>query len=1297
MTEAADQDAVARFKSALGDLWKLAGEPPIGKSNDLVPASTFSDWRSPVKPVPKDPERLARVVLQFQTKARSRSALTRQERARLDQLGVEQLETLRSKAVDSSHPVRGHEQLERLRELTGVAVADAGQVMQPDGRFPGGIALAELHVRRELEAVVLGRIMDGTAQLVVGDPGCGKTTFLWSLFRELTEQDGIEPFFIRAPSLAARPPGIASASATVGVSDLGEALSADIASGATPVLLVDTLDALAHSPSGAALAAALLIETQRLGVSVVMTCRPGESRLLKIDNGDSTDASPHGEYLRPQLHLGAYSADERAAAIAGHSRVYCPDTLHGEGAARRLELTIMNAVYQDLPLSEVCDSPLNLRLLFDVYTPDPPVNDIDVASLYDRVKRMRVMQDARPGGGSTFQTAAASKDLVALARALARYMLATNELEIDQSLISHHLENLLPGQRWDGPNGIAADLLELTRRGVIAQIPGSTRVRFFHQTFFEYMAADFLRAEGKGRQLIDRILANPHDLVLAAVAGQLVPREPPGKADELLAPLLATDELAWLGLELYAQVETPGWVAPQAREQLRSAAEEPVKRFLAILPSRRRRQLQEWSEDLSAAWNRGGQGPRDNRTVRIQMLESLCRLIRQDPTFVLNLIIDLNCVDWLLAWNPIDLSSHDRLYLRLLRRSFRHDPAWTLSSMERFWSLFNSLRLPAPLADLVRAATEEADGIDNPAAAMRARKAASVQFERLVERRTSAHQGDASEPLERALGGLRASNARDLTAAQRLSAILRSTSGDLDSPISRAYLYEAGVLANGLDADSAAKAIDTLLSVDEPRKQSTILDLVIVPTLSERAPDEYRGTGRSNPSPFAKLLDETCRAALERLPAPIFDDGSRSLSGLFIEAVRRANPKPAHLLRLLPLDPPSHLWLRNDGLGQLVLPAAIAGHAGAQHALEQWTSDRGVHDAVDSKTNGSLRTAFQEHVAEHPELLQYLSDEAILTQDTGTLVAALSKTPAPDACQERLRALAASLVKGDARQRRHGYRLITVMVDHGSWNPPDGRSLASELAANPGYPLRITLLEAARSAVVSNQWTFTQAEWLLAPLAELAQQQASAVSADATHRATTRLARSVLVAILCRLSPIEDPAIRDAATRRLISLTVPAPPTGGALNTEDVRELGRLFERVSKLDSTAASHLLMTVSQALHAYDPRESKPKREIANRWETPLTAVLTRLGPIGQRDLVLGLTGADIAIARRMIAVFAQLQESSIGDPPLWFRELGHRRDINPKLRQTVNNRLRLHVRTRCGGPWPELLDPDIRMTC
>lgn len=155
----------------------------------------------------------------------------------------------------------------------------------------------------------------------------------------------------------------------------------------------------------------------------------------------------------------------------------------------------------------------------------------------------------------------------------------------------------------------------------------------------------------------------------------------------------------------------------------------------------------------------------------------------------------------------------------------------------------------------------------------------------------------------------------------------------------------------------------------------------------------------------------------------------------------------------------------------------------------------------------------------------------------------------------------------------------------------------------------------------------------------------------------------------------------------VIPLVIPESPAHGRLVSEDARELGRLVERTALVDAGTAAELLLRISAALHRFEPAATKPKREIANRWDTPIRTLVHGLGAAARRDLMAGLVQADTALARKTIEILAK---EMVTEPPAWFRSLASRGDLPRVLRETVANRLRIHARSYCSSAWTELLD-------
>ncbi|MGW3205991.1 hypothetical protein [Streptomyces sp. NPDC001135] len=1295
------------FVTALTSLRELANRPTyqVISRESGVGHSTLGDWFQG-KSVPMSAESLSNVVVALRRRIVDKGLdkdWPPEKTAVFRRLTPQYLDGLRKAAH-----APGEGSLSRLRRLTAQAMRDLAVVMEPGARFRQGIRLEELHVVRGVEDIVLAAVPERCAQLVAGEPGSGKTTVLWSLQRTLSQRPGTEALFIKATHLL---DGLRTDAADVPtaltVDEIIDAVRFCEATRVTPVLLVDTLDLLMHSGEGQELVVKLLEATRRAGISVVVSCRPGEAMQLPFETleGDETaaeaaeastpepSATPpqrRDAYLRPQLMLGWYSPSERSDAIARHSRVFCPDRLYGAGAAERLEEDITDAVYRDLPLREVCDNPLYLRLLFDIYAPDPPIKDIDVASLFDELRRRRVHHDTRAGEGDHSAGRYADRSVLDTARALARYMLAANTLEVDVRRDGHHLEELLPDKSWDD---ITIDLDELRRRGLVAAIPETSSVRFFHQTFFEYMVADYLRTAQRGRELIERMLKHPDDLVLAAVAGQLVPRESPGTSDELLELLLRDKRLAPVGIEFYAQLRSPGKVTGTAREELRTLPPEAVKRFLKVLPGHRHHAADRWVSDLEAVWEITGEaGYRGSRTVRLQLLEAVRRLLHQHPPSAIEFLDEEDRLGWLIGMPAQELSTHKERFLGLLRAAFPYDTDQSLAWMGAVCRRMVAARKYDVAADVVRAAAEEARRVQDPRDRAKAQRAALECFEGLLEDRAPGSKKSLYlEPVEQAVGALWAACQASLPQEELLEVIRLVLSAPLNQALERAHLHGAGLVARRLEEPAAQEVVGLLVDLPSPAAQTAASDHVLVPALR-------RGGATSA---FDRHLRRVCRDALGLLPSPAHEGRRRAVPAWFADAVAQASPAPAVLLELLPAGVPMELWLNAEGLAALLVPAAVAGHSGALHALEQWAGNSEVRSMpATAAAQGAIRTAFTDVVGDHPEMLGYLITEAALTKRTSFLTTAVDTAgqhgnPPSPVDQRRLRELIHGLCSTDDKgSKREGYRLWRALTDHAGWLPPAPADLVGILEQTmPGQPLHTAVLHMAESAAQADAWTYADAIPLLDHLTALMPDSGPGDPGSEEQH----LVRHVVAVMWGRLAPVDKKEERDLAFRTLFELVLPEDGSMDTYISVNVRELGWLLKRIAAVAPAEAASGLGELSSRLRTYTPHPTSLTNDLAARLRALLVTLMDKLGTTGRKRLVVTLTSGEPALARKTVEVFAQLHEISLTTPPPWFRALADREELPSVVRQTVTARLRLHARMRCGGPWPELhQDPQLSVT-
>lgn len=388
--------------------------------------------------------------------------------------------------------VRSDDSLPRLRLLSKQVLAEVGQVnVEGRGDFAAG-----LYVYRDVEPDLLARLRSGATdpQLVVGEPGSGKSSLLWGLATTLLAE-GREVFAVKAAWLRKAGGRLVSG---------GTVARALRATGPRTTLLVDTADLVVHDTEGLVELVTIVDAARAAGASVAVTSRPAEAQLLP------------GTWTR--VRLRDYDAVDRDGgpseferAVAAHSVTYCPSV----ESARTMVARLVEAVARWQPLGVLAVRPLTMRMLFELYAPSEIPPNVDVTGLnqqfwIDRVYRDRRVWSRRP------PLASADRDLRPTAMRLALEMLANGTPEV------------LPLSGSYDPVR-AADFLDdvglLVERGVgeWSDHGGERAFRFFHQTFFEFAAAQAL-LDGLGADALDllaeRIRARPDDYFTLAVFEQ---------------------------------------------------------------------------------------------------------------------------------------------------------------------------------------------------------------------------------------------------------------------------------------------------------------------------------------------------------------------------------------------------------------------------------------------------------------------------------------------------------------------------------------------------------------------------------------------------------------------------------------------------------------------------------------------------------------------------------------------------------------------------------------------------------
>ena len=249
-----------------------------------------------------------------------------------------------------------------------------------------------LYVERTLEVELVRELMPGARKapglwLVVGEAGCGKTSVLWHVAAE-SEVSGREVVCIHADDIAD----------DVRLDDLRRVLFWRHYCGRLPLLFVDTADAL-NDLSREHLASAISDFTS-CGIDVVVACRRIEARVFpKWSQLKAIPLSDQSTWVGESgiLCVGRYDDHELQLAFETHARGWAtsitPGRVHG------FVVDLQRRLAESPELRTILTTPLTLRLLFELYSPDhpPPDSRMNLFSLYDDYWGLRVQRDGRYG------------------------------------------------------------------------------------------------------------------------------------------------------------------------------------------------------------------------------------------------------------------------------------------------------------------------------------------------------------------------------------------------------------------------------------------------------------------------------------------------------------------------------------------------------------------------------------------------------------------------------------------------------------------------------------------------------------------------------------------------------------------------------------------------------------------------------------------------------------------------------------------------------------------------------------
>ncbi|MFB9608733.1 NACHT domain-containing protein [Streptomyces roseofulvus] len=599
------------------------------------------------------------------------------------------------------------------------------------------VSLSQVYITRGCEERLARRLLTGLArtdraprvELVLGEPGTGKTSLLWNLTTRLTgrsslpdprsgedaePQDGerrvhCQPLLLRADDLLLP-------RETTDLLTLFDGLLHQPMYRASVVVLLDSADVLLTDDHGRAVCRELVDCCAEYGVPLVISCRTRDQVLL-YDVLGTTPSSVQ--------ELGDFRFGGEAEHVVD---AYCAHYYRDQTAARRREAydAVIGAAVRGLPMREVVARPLTLRMLFEVYAPQVPTTEIDAAGLYDAYWTKRVVGDRRHGSAGIVD----ADDLSPAAEGVARIMLRDGGVAVTSAHAVRLLGTAAPRPL---PLTAPAALTALHRRNVLTGSEGhdGASTRFFHQTLYEYAAGRCLVSLVNARQQPDifeqlgrRLEATPDDFLRSVIAEQAIvqgvrdERAARPAAADLIKQLLTSDNhyLRYTALRAYALLPSvPHAVKGMVHRFLSEAPLALVTTMMELLPTRHHTDPRRVTEDIFVILQQH-RLPK----VRRKALDLLCRFAGMDgkddgrgaATAVRDLLRDLctrpqACADhvpgsgvprdccfeqaclwsWLVGLPVQEATSHGNHAVRLVTAMASAEPDWAAARMAELLDL----------------------------------------------------------------------------------------------------------------------------------------------------------------------------------------------------------------------------------------------------------------------------------------------------------------------------------------------------------------------------------------------------------------------------------------------------------------------------------------------------------------------------------------------------------------------------------------------------------------------------------
>ncbi|CAI7977264.1 conserved hypothetical protein [Frankia sp. Hr75.2] len=1143
--------------------------------------------------------------------------------------------------------------LRRLQQLSVQMADELDIASSSDGTRTEHRLSTDLYVRRTQEADVLAALApDGSpsATVVSGEAGHGKSSLLWGVWQRLQDDERVESFLLNAiwlidPNGTGREPLLPAG-------DLAEAVRTVAARGRTCVVLIDTADLLLHYETDRRRLLDICDRVMDDGAHVVVTSRPEEARALP-------------RTIFQHVGLQPYDARELPEAVERHVRAYCPDA-PPHPAEEKIAL-ILRAVSRGLPTREICQSPLLLRLLFDLYAPEFPPLELDVSGLYRMYWQRRVVADTRSEVGLS---GTATVNLSGPAESVGLALLATGRTELASDVLLRYMRTV--ADQWNGgatsaPLGEAIDTL--TRRGVLLR--SRVGLRFLHQTLFEYAAAlGLLERDGLSAvEFLDAHLRqHPDDLFVGAVFEQLLilAAADPLMTDHVQRTLTGLADSGSVALQRTAL----GVVA--YRPELTSAAEyliravEPAaaRRYAQIAPSVADVDTVHLLTALARAWERSVH-------CRMTVMEAFERLATREPAAVLGTVRQLRCDEYVRGM-PKDSAPVIQLFARVVCAVAPADELWAagqlMDLLELLVSRATSRDLPLYILELIAshwptvgsaafAAEIQAFVVQSQEVRDSGRAAMREALGRILalswrDRPVTDDAGWWHDLLDEVCTALEAKD-QDVLANARLAAMIEYLSADWSDSRLTEMTAERLLQLKGPSAPFALAreaALPRFLSIDSPAAQPA-LELIVRRLNGLPAPG-------NKPTPGSQVWASVVRKSLHAV---------------------RSSEQIAWLLTMTDKSQDVDLWLAEDGLALLLVQAAIGGHDTARAALMALHEQPSVTSGVVQKIVSYDIAKWLDRDRSMLSLLIELSHARRTARPLGDVVREHGELLREQLASHtvELQRLISRLLGGSSGQQQQEGAHLWLLLDQLEVVPPPvyeevvrwiKRVVAPQAIAN--------LYRLAGQAAIAGRLPTVQAEGLLRGRFALVEKPPRLVRPGREKPdVVAEFARVAWLELLCIAWPLAH-VDRDIA----LDIAVATPTDTGVLGTIG-HLIGRLAE--SGRPSEAADLLVAVAGRSVSL--GLSAKAESDLANKLRRSMRMIF-RYADVGTAtELLRAAPHLPRATSRLLVAAAAQESFERLRDVLLGLLD----QELPAGVKQQIDDDMRARARTASTGKLPEVL--------